>query len=158
LESAVPDLIETKTFIDLAIAKPTGLNDLGVPMVETTLVKKGKLHEFSQPLAGGKVGRMFQNLRVTAIKTTEGGAESAKLFVALEAFGDNNTAEALNSGFGIKLYAGPESLLELAPDSMFLPYANFWYDNRFAFDVPNEVFDRADRVEFIAMPGQVRAI
>lgn len=54
--------------------------------------------------------------------------------------------------------AGSESLLELSFVSMFLPYANFWYDNRFAFDVPNEVFDQTDRLEFIARPDQVRAI
>lgn len=154
----MPDLVESKTFIDLAIAKPTGLNDLGVPLLETAVVKKGKLHEFTQPLADGKVGRMFQNLRVTAIKTTEGGTESAKVFVSLEAFGDSNVPTAANSGFGIRLYAGPENLQELAPDSMFLPYANFWYDNRFAFDVPNAVFDQADRLEFIAKPDQVRMI
>lgn len=154
----MPDLIESKTFIDLATAKPTGLTDLGVPILETTIVKKGKLHEHAQPLSDGKVGRMFQNVRVTAIKTTEGSIESAKIFISLEAFGDSNVPEAVNSGFRIELYAGPESLLELSPGSMFLPYANFWYDNRFVFDVPTEVFDRTDRLEFIAKPDQVRVI
>ena len=151
-------LLENKTYIDLAIAKPTGLNDLGVPILGSTVVKKGKLHEFSQPMADGKVGRMFQNLRITAIKTIEGGTEAAKIFVSLEAFGDSNIPKAANSGFGIRLYAGTESMLELAPDSMFLPYANFWYDNRFAFDIPCAVFDRTDRLEFIAKPDQVLAI
>jgi hypothetical protein len=157
-ESVVPDLIESKTFVDLPVAKPTGLNDLGVPLLETTVVKKGKLHEFTQPQADGKVGRMFQNVRVTGIKTTEGGGESAKIFVSMEAFGDNNVPKAANSGFGIKLYAGADGLLELSPGSLFLPYANFWYENRFVFDVPSEVFDKADRLEFIAKPDQVRVI
>jgi hypothetical protein len=158
LESAVPDLIESKTFIGFAAAKPTGLNDLGVPLLETTVVKKGKLHELTQPQADGKVGRMFQNVRVTGIKTTEGGNESAKIIVSMEAFGDNNAPEAANSGIGIKLYAGSDSLLELSPGSMFLPYANFWYDNRFVFDVPTDVFDKTDQLEFIAKPDQVRII
>ncbi len=151
-------LLESKTYIDLAIAKPTGLNDLGVPLHETTVVKKGKLHEFSQPMADSKTGRMFQNLRITGIKTIEGGTEAAKIFISFEAFGDSNIPKAGNSGIKLRLYAGTESLLELSPDSMFLPYANFWYDNRFTFDIPCEVFNRTDRIEFIAKPDQVRAI
>lgn len=154
----MPELIESKTMFDLAVAKPTGLNDLGVPLLQTTVVKKGKLHEFSQPRRDGKAGRIFQNVRVTGIKTTEGGAESVKLFVSLEAFGDGNAPEAANSGFALKLHAGTESLLELSAGSLFLPYANFWYDNRFVFDLPAAVFDQADRIEFIARPDQVRAI
>ena len=151
-------LHESKTYIDLSIAKPTGLNDLGVPILENTVVKKGKLHEFSQPMADGKAGRMFQNIRITGIKTTEGGIESAKIFCSFEVFGDSNVPIAANSGFGIRFYAGTENLLELAPDNMFLPYANFWYDNRFSFDIPCAVFDRTDRLEFIAHPDHVRAI
>ena len=151
-------LIESKTYIDLAIAKPTGLSDLGAPILDATVVKKGKLHEFSQPQSSGKAGRMFQNIRITGIKTPEGGTEQARIFASFEAFGDSNVPIAANSGFAIRLYAGSEDLLELAPDSMFLPYANFWYDNRFAFDIPCEIFDRADRIEFIAKPDQVRAV
>ena len=152
------DLLENKTFIELVVAKPTGLNDLGVPLQESSVVKKGKLHEFSQQLADGKAGRMYQNLRVTAIKTSEGGIESAKVFISIEAFGDNNVPVKTNSGFAIKLYDGTESLQELSSGSLFLPYANFWYDNRFVFDVSNDVFDRVDRLEFIARQDQVRAI
>ena len=151
-------LAENKTFIDVAIAKPTGLNDLGAPLLESSMVKKGKLHEFTQDLEDGRVGRRFQNLRVTAVKTVEGGIASAKIFVQFEVFGDDNVPEAANSGFEIALYAGPEGLLELTPASMFLPYARFWYDNRFVFDVTAEVFDRTDRFEFIAKPDQVRSI
>lgn len=154
----MPELLESKIFIDLAIAKPTGLNELGVPLLNSTVVKKGKLHEFSQPVSDGKVGRMFQNLRVTAIKTHEGGIELAKLFISFEVFGDSNVPVADNSGIGIRLYADTDSLLELTPGSMYLPFANFWYDNRFTFDVTCEVFDRIDRVEFNARPDQVRAI
>ena len=151
-------LTERKIDIDITISRPTGLNELGAPILETTVVKKGKLHEFSHPLADGKAGRMFQNIRITGIKTTEGGIESAKIFCSFEVFGDSNVPIAANSGFAIRLYAGAENLLELAPDSMFLPYANVWYDNRFAFDIPCAVFDRTDRLEFIANPDQVRAI
>ena len=154
----MPDLFESKTFIDLTIAKPTGLNDLGAPLLDSTVVKKGKLHEFSQPMTDGKVARMFQNLRVTAIKTTEGGIELAKIFVSFEVFGDSNAPLAANSGIMIRLYAGQENLLSLTPGRMYLPFANFWYDNRFAFDIPNDVFDRADRLEFIARSDQVREI
>ena len=95
-------LLESKTYIDLAIAKPTGLNDLGVPILETTVVKKGKLHEFSQPMADGKVGRMFQNLRITGIKTIEGGTEAAKIFISFEVFGDSNIPKAANSGIKLR--------------------------------------------------------
>jgi hypothetical protein len=154
----VADLLENKTFIEFAVAKPTGLNDLGVPLQESSVVKKGKLHEFSQQLAEGKAGRMYQNLRVTAIKTSEGGIESAKVFISIEAFGDNNVPLAANNGFGLKLCAGTDNLLELVSGSLFLPYANFWYDNRFVFDIPLEVFSRVNRLEFIARQDQVRVI
>lgn len=158
MESILPDLLESKTYIELAVAKPTGLSDLGLPLQESSVVKKGKLHEFSQQLADGKAGRMYQNLRATAIKTSEGGIESAKLIISIEAFGDNNVPLATNNGFRIILCAGTDCLLELASVNLFLPYANFWYDNRFAFDIPIEVFERADRLEFIARHEQVRAI
>lgn len=154
----MPDLIERKIFIDFPGAKPTGLNDLGVPLFESTVVKKGKLHEFAQTLADGKAARLFQNIRVTGIKTSEGGIESAKVFVTLEAFGDNNVPQAANSGFGIKLYSGADALLELSSGCLFLPYANAWYDNRFVFDIPSDVFDQTDRLEFIVKPDQVRVI
>lgn len=151
-------LTESKTYIDLALAKPTGLNELGAPILEATVVKKGRLHEFSQPSADGKAGRMYQNLRVTAVMTSEGGIESAKLFISFEVFGDNNVPIAANSGFGIRLCTDSTCLLALSSGSLFLPYANFWYGNRFAFDVPREVFDRVERIEFIAYPDQIRII
>ena len=154
----MPDLIERSIFVDFPMAKPTGLNDLGVPLVETTVVKKGRLHEFTQPRQDGKASRMFQNIRVMGIKTSEGGLESAKIIVLLEVFGDNNVPEAANSGFAITLCAGPDALQELTAGSLFLPYANFWYDNRFVFDIAPGVFDKADRIEFIARPDRVRVI
>ena len=155
LESIVPNLVESKTFIDLAIAKPTGLNDLGAPLTDSAVVKKGKLHEYAQNLEDGKVGRMFQNLRAIGIKTMEGSAESSKIFFTFEAFGDGNKPQADEPAFRIDLYAGDEKLLELAPSRLFLPYAFFWYDNRFVFGIPNELFDRADRIEFVALPNAV---
>jgi hypothetical protein len=158
LENAVPVLTENKMLIEMAIAKPTGLNDLGAPLLENTIVKKGKLREFSQSLEDGRIGRRFQNLRVTAIRTMQGAIESAKIFIQFEVFGDDNVPEAANSGFAARLYAGPECLLELTPDTMFLPYARFWYDNSFVFDVSADVYDRIDHFEFIARPDQVRII
>jgi len=159
----VVTLVENKTSINLAVAKPIGLNELGVPLLPTSVVKKGKLQEFTQPLEGGKVGRRFQNLRVTAIKTTEGDIESAKLFVQFEAFGDDNvpssvTTMVANSGCAVTLYAGSEQLLELVPGSVFLPYARFWYENHFVFDIGTAVFDQVDRIDFIAKADQVRVI
>jgi hypothetical protein len=49
-------------------------------------------------------------------------------------------------------------LVSLSSSGLFLPYANFWYPNRFVFDVPTADFDRADRFEFIAKPEEVRAV
>ena len=46
----------------------------------------------------------------------------------------------------------------LASSSLFLPYANFWYLNRFVFDVPAAELAQADRFEFIAKPEEVRSI
>lgn len=151
-------LAENKTSIPLAIAKPTGLNDLGVPQLETALVKKGKSQELIQVQETGAIGRRFQNLRVTGIKTSEGGVESCKVFVQFEVFGDDNVPAAANSGFAAALYAGEEALFELSPGALFLPYARCWYENRFVFDVPADAFERADRIEFIAQPDWVRAI
>ena len=154
----MPQLLENKAFIDLTVAKPTGLADLGVPLVETSVIKKGRLHEFTQTLGDGKVGRRFQNLRVTAVKTLEGTVEGAKILIEFEVFGDDNVPESTNSGFVASLYADAEKLIEWSAGEMFLPYAHFWYENHFAFAIPLELFERADRVEFIANSDPVRAI
>lgn len=154
----MPMLVESRTPIKLAPAKPTGLNDLGVPLLASTAVKKGKLQELAQELEGGKVGRRFQNLRVTAVKTSEGDVESAKLFVQFEVFGDDSVPVAENSGFQATLFADQERLLELSTQSVYLPYARCWYENQSVFEIGSAVFDRVDRVEFVAKADQVRTI
>lgn len=154
----MPALQETRTVVTLAPAKPAGLADLGVPLVEATVVKKGRVHEFLQLLPDGKIGRRFQDLRVIAIKTVEAGVPSAKLFVQFEVFGDNTATPTNGVGFEAGLFAGPRQLTSLSSGSLFLPYASFWYPNRFVFEVPIADFDQADRLEFIAKPEEVRAV
>jgi hypothetical protein len=156
----VPALAENTTQIELAVAKPKGLSltQLGIPLQEGCVIKKGKLHEFIQLLDDGKVGRRFQNIRVTGVKTREGGSESAKVFVEFEIFGDDNVPVAANSGFGVALCAGGERLLALPPSSAFLPYAGTWYENQFVYDVPTALFDRCDGLQFATRADQVRMI
>ncbi|MFH3480569.1 hypothetical protein [Xanthobacter variabilis] len=154
----MPALQETRATVTLAPAKPTGLADLGVPMVETTAVTKGRVHEHDQLLADGKIGRRYQDLRVIAIKTVEGGAPSAKVFVQFEVFGDNTTMLAGGGSFEIVLFAGERQVASRTSSGMFMPYANFWYANRFVFDLTIEELDQADRVEFIAKAEDVGAI
>lgn len=153
----MPSLQETRTDMTLAPAKPTGLADLGVPMVETTEVKKGRVHEFLQLQTDGKIGRRFQDLRAIAIKTVEAGIPSAKVFIQFEAFGDNTIAPVNGVGFDAVLFAGTKPLASLSSSSLFLPYANFWYANRFVFEVSIADFDQADRLEFMAKPEEVGA-
>lgn len=160
MESIVPALAENTTYIDLKPGKPTGpsMTQLGVPVLETTVVKKGKLHELIQLMADGQVGRRFQNFRITGVKTSEGGVEAAKLFLQFEIFGDDNVPEGESAGFGAALYAGDEKLVGFGPFPAFLPYARAWYENQFVFEVPLELFARVDRLEFTAKPDQVRMI
>ena len=154
----MPSLQELRTVVTLAPAKPAGLADLGTPLVDTTVVKKGRAHEFAQVLTDGKIGRRFQDLRVIGINTVEGAVPSAKLFVQFEVFGDNTAAPTNGVGFEAVLYAGSQQLASLSSSSLFLPYGNFWYPNRFVFEVPTADFDRADRFEFIAKSEEVRNI
>lgn len=154
----MPSLQEIRTVVTLAPAKPAGLADWGTPMVDTTVVKKGRVHEFAQILTDGKIGRRFQDLRVTGINTVEAAVPCAKLFVQFEVFGDNTAAPTNGVGFDAVLHAGSEQLTSLSSGSLFLPYGNFWYPNRFVFEVPVADFDRADRFEFIAKPEEVRSI
>ncbi len=154
----MPSLQEARTVLTLTPAKPVGLADLGMPLVDTTMVKKGRLHEFAQVLTDGRIGRRFQDVRVIGIHTVEAAVASAKLFVQFEVFGDNTAAPVNGVGFEAVLYAGPQPLVSLSSSGLFLPYANFWYPNRFVFDVPAADFDRADRFEFIAKPEEVRAV
>ena len=154
----MPSLKEIRTVIALAPAKPAGLADLGVPLSDTTVVKKGRAHEFAQTLTDATIGRRFQDLRVIGINTVEAAVPSGKLFVQFEVFGDNTASPANGIGFDAVLHAGSQPLACLSSSSLFLPYANFWYANRFVFDVPAAELDQADRFEFIAKPEEVRSI
>ena len=154
----MPSLQEFRTVIALAPAKPVGLPDFGVPLVDTTLVKKARAHEFAQLLTDGQIGRRFQDLRVTAIKTVEAAVASARLFVQFEVFGDNTAVPPNGVGFDAVLYAGTQQLASLSSSSLFMPYANFWYPNRFVFEVSIADFEQADRFEFVAKPEEVRTI
>lgn len=153
----MPSLQETRATVTLAPAKPAGLADLGAPL-EDAVVKKGRVHEYLQHLTDGAIGRRFQDIRVIGIKTVEAGVPSAKIFVQFEVFGDNTAAPANGVGFEAVLFAGSQQLASLSSSSLFLPYANFWYPNRFVFDVPIADFDQADRLEFVAKPEEVRAV
>jgi hypothetical protein len=153
----LPSLQETRTVVTLAPAKPAGLADLGAPL-DDAVVKKGRVHEYLQLLTDGKIGRRFQDIRIIGIKTVEAGVPSAKLFVQFEVFGDNTAAPANGVGFEAVLFAGSQQLASLSSSSLFLPYANFWYPNRFVFEMTIADFDQTDRLEFIAKPEDVRAV
>lgn len=159
-ERIVPTLAENTTFVELKSAKTTGLGmaQLGIPVQDSTQVKKGKLHEFIQLTHDGKPGRRYQNIRVTGVKTAEGGIDAAKVFFQFEVFGDDNVPEAANAGFNVALFAGDTCLLSLPVSSLFLPYGRAWYENQFVYDVPLEAFDKADRLQLIVKADQVRMI
>jgi hypothetical protein len=158
-ERVVPALQEIRIVVPLAPAKPVGLADLGAPLDNTSMIKKGRAHEFVQTLADGNIGRRFQDLRVVGIDTVEAAVRSAKLFVQFEVFGDNTAVPTTNGvGFAAVLHAGSKALASLSSTSLFLPYANFWYPNRHVFEVPVADFDQADRFEFIARSEAVRSI
>lgn len=154
----MPALLLSTASIPLKPAKTNGLAELGVPMLDSTLVKKGKLGEFEQLQDNGKVGRRFQNIRVTAVKATEGDKVSAKVIVVFEAFGDDNVPEAGNQGVAAVLSAGGQTLLEVPLGALFLPYGCCWYENRFSFDIGNEVFEQLDQFGFVAKADEVRVI
>lgn len=154
----MPALLLSTATIDLKPTKTNGLADLGVPVTDATLVKKGKLAEFVQPQDSGKVGRRFQNIRVTAVKTTEGGVEAAKLMVVFEVFGDDNVPVLANQGVSVSLSAGEQALADIPLGTLFMPYACAWYENRFAADIGNAVFDQLDRLHFTARADEVRAL
>lgn len=156
----MPALVENTVSIELKTAKPTGLSitQLGVPVHEGTAVKKGKLHEFIQLLDDGKPGRRYQNIRVTGVRTCEGGVDSAKLFVQLEVFGDDNVPLATNSGFAAAACMGASTLLALPETTVFLPYARYWFDDQFVYEIPVEVFEQMDTLTFTALADQVRTI
>lgn len=147
----------TFTF-DLKPAKTNGLADLGVPLNDSTEVKKGKLGEAMQMLEGDKIGRRFQNLRATLVKATEGGQVGAKLLLSFEVFGDDTAPLGAPAGVSVLLQAGDQVLAEQALGALYLPYAVSWYDNRFAVDVPLEAFAAVDRLSVLAAADAVRAV
>jgi hypothetical protein len=159
-ENIVLVLTENTTLIELKSAKPTGLGMtlLGIPVLDSTQVKKGKLNEFLQSTEDGKVGRRYQNIRVTAVRTAEGGVESAKVFLQFEVFGDDNVPAGANGGYTVALLSGADSLLTLPASSLFLPYGRAWYENQVVFDVPLAVFDKADKLQLTVGADQVWAI
>lgn len=145
--------------IDLKTAKTNGLAELGVPLTDSTEVKKGKLAEAMQMCEGGnKVGRRYQNLRATLLKATEGGQPGVKLVLAFELFGDDNAALTAPSPIKARLLAGDGVLAELTLGAPFLPYGSCWYDNRFAADLPLDAFAAADGVQVLAAADAVRPI
>lgn len=154
----MPALLLSSVPIDLKPAKTNGLADLGVPVADDTAVKKGKLGEFAQAQDSGKIGRRFQNIRVTAVKATEGGEPGAKVIVVFEVFGDDNVPVQANQGVSAKLCLGDEVLAEVPLGPLFLPYACCWYENRFSSGISQDVFDRFDRLTFVAHADEVRAI
>jgi hypothetical protein len=154
----MPALLLTAVPVPLKPAKTNGLADLGVPMGEDTLVKKGKLGEFEQLQDSGKIGRRFQNVRVTAVKATEGGQVVSKVIVVFEVFGDDNVPAAGNQGVALAVTAGGKTLLEAPLGTLFLPYGCHWYENRFSVDISNDVFEQCDSVNFVAKADEVRVL
>jgi len=56
------------------------------------------------------------------------------------------------------LAQGDKPLREAPLGTLFLPYACAWYENRFALEISNELFDQLDRVSFVARADEVRAL
>jgi hypothetical protein len=154
----MPALLHTTAPIELKPAKPHGLNELGVPLSDDTVVKKGKLGEFEQTLDSGRIGRRFQNVKITAVKTAEGGETSSKVMVSFEVFGDDNAPVVGNQGVAAMLHAGDKVLADISLGTLFLPYACAWYENRFAFDIANDLFDALDKLSLVARADEVRML
>lgn len=154
----MPALLSTTVPLELKAAKTNGLADLGVPMVESTLVKKGKLGELDQLLDNGRIGRRFQNLRAILVKAEQGGEVHSTLILSLEAFGDDNVPVAGNQGVSVQLLAADKVLAEHKLGALFLPFGSCWYDNRFAVELGEALFDACDRLQFIAHADEVRAL
>lgn len=151
-------LQETRVKIAVAVAKKSGLAELGAPIDETTLVKKGRAHEFFQNLDSGAIGRRFQDLKIIAVQTVEAGASLARLFVTFEAFGDSTAAPVNGVGFKASFSAGDKLLGEVSSSSLFLPFANFWYPQRFVFALTAEEFAALDGFEFVAQSEEVAVL
>lgn len=142
--------------IELAAAKTSGLNDLGVPIDETTQVKKGKRQEFLQTLDTGAIARRYQNIRVTTIKTTEAGRLFSKIFIQFEVFGDDWSSIGDNNGVDFALCHGDKVLHNIQQGRIFLPYCRSWYENQYEHTIPNEVFDEITRFEFVANADEMQ--
>lgn len=149
-------LVKNTASIELASAKTSGLNELGFPIDETTQVKKGKLQEFLQTLDNGAIARRYQNIRVTAIKTTEAGRLFSKLFVQFEVFGDDWGSIGDNTGVDYVLLDGEKVLHSIHQGRIFLPYCRNWYENQYEHTIPNEVFDGLTRFEFVANADEMQ--
>lgn len=147
----------TFTF-DLKPAKTNGLADLGVPLNDSTEVKKGKLAEAMQLLEGDKIGRRFQNLRATLVKATEGGLAGAKLLLSFEVFGDDTAPLGAPADVSVLLQTGDQVLVEQVLGTLYLPYAVCWYDNHFAVNVPLDAFSAANRVSVLVAADEVRVV
>lgn len=142
--------------IELATGKTSGLGSLGVPVDETTQVKKGRLQEFLQTLDTGAIARRYQNIRVTAIKTTEAGRLFSKVFVQFEVFGDDWSSIEDNTGVDFTLCQGDKVLHGIQQGKVFLPYCRSWYENQYEHTIPNEVFDELTRFEFVANADEMQ--
>lgn len=105
-----------------------------------------------------KIGRRFQNLRATLVKTTQGGQPMAKLLLAFEVFGDDTAPVGAPSAVSVQLLAGDTPLAEQPMGALYLPYGVCWYDNQFAVNVDLETFAAADRVCVVAAADEVRMI
>ncbi|WP_434131877.1 hypothetical protein [Methylocaldum sp. GT1BB] len=149
-------LVKHIASIELAPAKTMGLNDLGVPIDETTQVKKGKLQEFLQTLDTDAVARRYQNVRFTAVKTTEAGRLFSKLFIQFEVFGDDWSSRCDNTGVDYVLYRGDKVLHHIHQGRIFLPYCRSWYENQYEHTIPNGVFDEVTRIEFVANADEMQ--
>ncbi len=154
----MPQLLPAVFDIALRPAKTHGLAELGVPMCEATEVKKGKLAEAMQLLGDERIGRRYQNLRATLLKTVEGGRTVAKLVLAFEVFGDDNTATGVPAPVSVRLRAGLETLAEATLGSPFMPFGSCWYENHFAADVDLDVWTKADGVQVVAAADDVRLL
>lgn len=152
----MPVLTKSIAAIELSDAKTSGLAHLGVPVDEATRVKKGKLPEFLQTLDTGAIARRYQNVRVTAIKTTEAGRLFSKIIIQFEAFGDDWSSVGDNTGVDYALYRGDELLHTIHQGRIFLPYCRSWYENQYEHAVPNEVFDEITRFELIANADEMQ--
>jgi len=153
-------LREGTVFIELEAGKAKGLSlkTLGIPLDESTRIRKGQVNEFLQTLDDDTVGRRFQNIRATLVEALEGGQKSVKLFLQYEVFGDENVPVEAERGVVPALIRG-EDTVQVLPDSpCFLPYAGHWYENHAVFDLDADMFDLVSRIRLTALGARVRRV